>query len=88
MSEALSQEPWRDALIEEMNALEKNGTWKLVELPKGKSTVGCKWVFTVKLKPDGTVDRYKACLVAKGYTETYGIDYQETFTLVVKMNSV
>lgn len=67
VSETLTQKPWREAMIEEMTALEKNGTWELVDLPRGKTTVGCRWVFTVKLKPNGTVDKYKARLVAKGY---------------------
>ncbi|KAK5837807.1 hypothetical protein PVK06_006534 [Gossypium arboreum] len=53
-----------------------------------EKTVGCKWVFTTKFKPDGSLDRYKARLVAKGYTQTYGIDYLETFALVAKLNFV
>lgn len=73
---------------EKMVALEKNGTWDIVDLPQNKILIGCKWVYTVKLKPDGSVDRYKARLIAKGYTQTYGIDYQETFAPVAKFNSV
>lgn len=63
-------------------------TWDLVDLPTNKVYVGCKWVYRVKLKHDDSVDRYKACLVAKGYTQTYGIDYQETFAPVAKLNSI
>jgi hypothetical protein len=73
---------------EEMEALHKNKTWDLVKLPNGKKVVGCKWVFTIKHKADGSVERYKAKLVAKGFTQTYGIDYEETFAPVVKKNSI
>lgn len=73
---------------DEMNALEKNKTWEVIDQPKGKRLVGCKWVYTLKYKADGSLEKYKACLVAKGYTQTYEIDYQETFALVAKMNIV
>jgi hypothetical protein len=60
----------------------------LVKLPNEKRVVGCKWVFTIKCKADGSVERYKAILVGKGFTQTYGIDYEETFAPVAKMNSI
>ena len=75
-------------MIEEMKALHKNHTWELVKLPIGKKTVGCRWVFTVKHNADGSIERYKARLVAKWYTQTYGVDYQETFAPVAKMNLI
>ena len=88
IQEALSIPSWRAAVLEEIKALEKNGTWELVDLPRGKKTVGCKWVFTVKYKSDGLIERYKARLVAKGFTQSYGIDYQETFAPVAKLNTI
>ena len=71
-----------------MNALENNETWEIVNQPRGKSTVGCKWVFTAKYKVDGSIECYKAILVAKGYTQTSGIDYQETFAPEAKINTI
>lgn len=88
VNEALSDPNWSLAIQEEMEALLKNNTWNLVQLPNGKKTVGCKWVFSVKYKVDGSVERYKARLVAKGYTQTYGVDYQETFSPVAKLNTI
>uniref|UniRef100_A0A2N9J0C0 Integrase catalytic domain-containing protein n=1 Tax=Fagus sylvatica TaxID=28930 RepID=A0A2N9J0C0_FAGSY len=86
--EALSHPGWRKAMEEEMHALELNHTWDLIPKPAGTSIVGCRWVFTVKQNPDGTVDRLKARLVAKGFTQTYGLDYTETFSPVAKLNSI
>ncbi|CAN1180130.1 Copia protein, partial [Linum perenne] len=86
--EALGDANWSSAVNEEMHALITNQTWKVVDLPAGKSVVGCKWVFTIKCKADGSVERYKARLVAKGFTQTHGVDYTETFAPVAKMNSV
>lgn len=85
---AATKKSWKDAMQEEISALEKNGTWDLVMLPQGKQVVGCKWVFKVKYLADGSVERYKARLVAKGYTQEPGIDYDETFAPVANMRSI
>ena len=88
IQEALQHPEWRKAVNEEIQALQKNDTWKITKLPQGKRPVGCKWVFNVKYRADGRIDRYKARLVAKGLTQTYGIDFQETFAPVAKLNTI
>lgn len=88
IQEALGNPEWRKAVYEEIKALEKNGTWVICNLPPGKKPVGCKWIFTVKHKANGSIERLKARLVAKGFTQSYGIDYQETFAPVAKLNTI
>ena len=68
--------------------MEKNNVWELVDLPPGNKTMGNKWVLKVKRKTDGLIDRYKACLVAKGYTQREGIDYEDIFSLVVRFSII
>ncbi|XP_074287642.1 uncharacterized protein LOC141612789 [Silene latifolia] len=73
---------WQEAITAEFNALEANNTWSLVPLPPGKKSISCKWVFKVKHKSDGTIERYKARLVVKGFTQKEGIDYTKLFALL------
>ena len=68
---------------EEMNSMESNRVWDFVDLPPSRKTIGNKWVLNINHKADGTIDRYKAQLVAKGYTQQEGIEYENTFSPVV-----
>ena len=79
---------WKQAADEEMEALNKVNTWKLVELPEGQKPVGCRWIFTVKTDNNGSIERYKARLVAKGYAQEPGIDFNEPFAPVVRLNTL
>ena len=71
-----------------MCVLKETGTWDLVPLPLGTSVVGCRWVFAVKVHPVGTLDRLKFLLVAKGYTQVYGLEYLKIFSLVATIASI
>lgn len=86
--EASKNPLWVDAMNAEMEALNRNGTWVLTNLPPGRKPIGCRWVYKIKYKSTGEIDRYKARLVAKGYNQREGVDFYETFSPVVKMVTV
>ena len=86
--EAQGDPNWQKAMQAELHALHKTHTWDLVDLPPGKTAIGCKWVYKVKTQSDGSLERYKARLVIKGYSQEYGVDYEETFAPVARLTSV
>ena len=77
-------EYWKKAMDEDMSCLMKNETWTLTELPEGKHAIGCKWIYKMKTDEHGNVVRYKARLVAQGYSQKYGDDYDEDFAPVAR----
>lgn len=82
--QAIKFPEWKTAMESEMLALNRNQTWDLVPPPNHGNVVGNRWIFKIKRKADGSIDRYKARLVARGFTQEYGLDYNETFSPVVK----
>ena len=91
LEEALASDhakEWKTAIDSEYESLIENETWELVELPSERKAIGCKWVFKVKHASNGEVERFKARLVAKGYAQKYGVDFEETFSPVVRLSSI
>ncbi|WVZ88673.1 LOW QUALITY PROTEIN: hypothetical protein U9M48_035165 [Paspalum notatum var. saurae] len=88
VEEAKTSKEWRMAMLEEMASIEENKTWSLVDLPRGHRAIGLKWVFKLKHDEHGEIVKHKARLVAKGYVQRQGIDFEEVFTPVARMESV
>ena len=86
--EAAEKEEWTNAMNEEIAAIQRNKTWELMNLPKGKKAIGVKWVFRTKFHADGSIQKHKARLVAKGYSQQEGVDYEETFSPVARFETV
>ena len=79
---------WKLAMQDEIHPLIKNNTWSLVPLPPGRTTIQNKWIFKVKVKSDDSIDRFKAHLVAKGYSQIGGLDFDETYAPTAKADSI
>ncbi|KAL6220334.1 hypothetical protein ACLB2K_008090 [Fragaria x ananassa] len=86
--ETNNHDVWKQAMVDEPHALNENKTWSVVRIHKGKKVVGSIWVYKTKFRSDESVDKHKARLVARGFTQTYGVDYKETFAPVTKMSIV
>ncbi|WVZ20588.1 hypothetical protein V8G54_007910, partial [Vigna mungo] len=88
VDEALSKSDWRGAMIEELKSIEKNQTWKLMDLSCGKRSIGVKWIFKTKRNPDGTILKHKARLVAKGFLQKKGVDFTEVYAPVARLETI
>ena len=86
--EAAQEEKWINAMNEEIKMIEKNNTWELVEKPQDKEVIGLKWVYKTKFNEDGSIQKHKARLVVKGYSQQPGIDFNETYAPVVRMETI
>ena len=86
--EAVRDTKWRTAMDEEIKAIHHNNTWEVTKLPEGSQPIGVKWVFKKKMNAQGEIERYKARLVAKGYKQKAGIDYDEVFAPVARMETI
>ena len=79
---------WQEAMNEKLMVIEKNNTSQLTDLPKGHKAIDVKWMYKIKMKANGEIDRYKARLVTKGFEQREGYDYEEIFSLVAQMETM
>ncbi|KAI5343805.1 hypothetical protein L3X38_011681 [Prunus dulcis] len=85
---ASKDKAWQKAMEIEMDMIEKNETWELVDRPSDKPVIGVKWVYKTKLNLDGSIQKHKARLVVKGYAQKPGINFNETFALVARLDTI
>jgi hypothetical protein len=86
--EAIQRKEWTDAMTEEYQSIMKNEVWEIVPRPKNKDVVSSRWLFKIKHAADGSIEKYKARFVARGFSQKEGIDYEETFTPVARYTSI
>jgi len=79
---------WIEVVQTKLKSLQGHGTWEVVPRPEGKQIITCKWVWRVKIHEDGSIEHYKACLVARGFTQTHGVNFNETFAPVTRLDNL
>ncbi|XP_023751330.1 uncharacterized mitochondrial protein AtMg00820-like [Lactuca sativa] len=87
-SQAIKIPCWQQAMQTEYDALMRNNTWSIVSCPTNENVIGCKWIYRIKRRSDGTIERHKARLVAQGFTQEASVDYFETFSPVIKPTTI
>ncbi|XP_050909720.1 uncharacterized mitochondrial protein AtMg00820-like [Lathyrus oleraceus] len=88
IEEALKKKVWLKIMNEELEAIEKNNTWELTQLPKNKKAISVRWVYKLKLKSDGSIGKHKAMLVARKFLHKFGLDYIEVFAPVARHETI
>jgi hypothetical protein len=88
LEEAIQRKEWADAMTEEYQSIMKNEVWEIVPRPKNKDVVSSRWLFQIKHAIDGSIEKYKARFVARGFSQKEGIDYEETFAPVARYTSI
>ena len=84
----MNSEKWKKVVDEEIKSLESNNTWTMTDLSKDHKIFGCNWKYSIKYKPDGEIERYKARLVPEGYIQNFEVDYFNTFNPIAKVNTI